>query len=122
MQPIFNAGRNRSQVALAEARREESELVYQQTIQQAFREVSDALVGYRRLREFREAQQSVVIAAQDSRRLADLRYQRRRDQLSRGASTATRGSSSRSWASSGAAGGASAFVEIYRALGGGWKS
>ncbi len=74
VQPIFNAGRKRSQVALAEARRDESELVYQQTIQQAFREVADALVGYRRLREFREAQQQVVIAAQDSRRLADLRY------------------------------------------------
>ena len=74
MQPIFNAGRNRSQVALAEARREESELVYRQTIQQAFREVSDALVGYRRLREFREAQQQVVVAASDARRLADLRY------------------------------------------------
>ncbi len=75
VQPIFNAGRNRSQVALAEARREESELVYQQTIQQAFREVSDALVGYRRLREFRETQTAVVVAAQDARRLADLRYQ-----------------------------------------------
>ena len=60
---------------LAEARRLESELIYRQTLQQAFREVSDALVGYRRQREFRETQQALVVAAQDARRLADLRYQ-----------------------------------------------
>ena len=122
VQPIFNAGRNRSQVALAEARREESELVYQQTIQQAFREVSDALVGYRRLREFREAQQQVVIAAQDSRRLADLRY--------RGGATSyleVIDSDTRLFIAELALAEAqlaerAAYVEIYRALGGGWKS
>ena len=122
VQPIFNAGRNRSQVALAEARRDESELVYQQTIQQAFREVADALVGYRRLREFREAQQQVVIAAQDSRRLADLRY--------RGGATSyleVIDSDTRLFIAELALAEAqlaerAAYVEIYRALGGGWKS
>ena len=122
VQPIFNAGRNRSQVALAEARREESELVYQQTIQQAFREVADALVGYRRLREFRETQQQVVIAAQDSRRLADLRY--------RGGATSyleVIDSDTRLFIAELALAEAqlaerAAYVEIYRALGGGWKS
>jgi multidrug efflux system outer membrane protein len=53
-QPIFTAGRTRSQVAVSEARRAEATIVYQQTIRRAFQEVSSALVGYRKLREFRE--------------------------------------------------------------------
>jgi multidrug efflux system outer membrane protein len=51
-QPIFNAGRTRSRVELATAQREEATLVYQQTIQQALRDVSDALVAYRKGRTF----------------------------------------------------------------------
>src|SRR5207253_2526943 len=47
-EPIFDAGRIRSTVRLAEAQQQEAVLVYQQTIQQAFREVSDALVAYRK--------------------------------------------------------------------------
>ena len=74
-QPVFTAGRTRSQVALAEARRDEATIAYQQTIRQAFREVSDALVGYRKIREFREQQALLFAAAQDGRRLADIRYQ-----------------------------------------------
>ena len=62
-------------MALAEARREEAVIGYQQTIRQAFREVSDALVGYRKLREFREQQALLFTAAQDARRLAEVRYE-----------------------------------------------
>jgi len=75
VQPIFNAGRTRSQVRLAEAQTEEAALVYRQTVQQAFREVSDALVGYDRSRERRKTQEALVDAARDARRLADVRYQ-----------------------------------------------
>src|SRR5204862_8149045 len=74
-QPISTAGRTRSQVALSEAREQELLLAYQQTIKQAFREVSDALVGYRKIREFREQQQLLFTSAQDARRLAHLRYE-----------------------------------------------
>jgi multidrug efflux system outer membrane protein len=45
-QPIFAGGRIKSGVRLAEARQKELVLTYQQTIPQAFRGVSDALVGY----------------------------------------------------------------------------
>src|SRR5258708_32169483 len=44
VQPIFNGGRIRSNVKFTEARQQEGALVYQQTVQQAFRGVSDALV------------------------------------------------------------------------------
>ena len=59
---------------LAEARQQEMVLTYQQTIQQAFRGVSDALVGYQKNREFRQHQQELVVAAQDAARLSEIRY------------------------------------------------
>src|SRR5262249_8959227 len=44
-QPLFTASALRRGVQLAEAQQQEAVLVYQQTIQQAFREVSDALIS-----------------------------------------------------------------------------
>src|SRR5205807_5286085 len=44
-QPIFEGGRIRNRVRFAQARRDEATLVYQQTIQQAFRDVSDSLIA-----------------------------------------------------------------------------
>jgi len=49
-------------------------LTYQQTIQQAFRGVSDALIGYQKSHEFRMRQEELLAAAQDAARLSDLRY------------------------------------------------
>jgi multidrug efflux system outer membrane protein len=122
LQPIFNAGRNRSQVALSEARRQEAELVYQQTIQRAFREVSDAIVGYRRLREFRETQEDLLRAAQDARRLADLRYQGGATSYLEVLDSDTRLFAAELGLVQAQLSELSEFVEIYRSLGGGWQS
>jgi multidrug efflux system outer membrane protein len=73
-QPIFAGGRIRSNVRFTEARQQEAALVYQQTIQQAFRGVSDALVGYSKDREFREQQEQLTFSAQDAARLSETRY------------------------------------------------
>ena len=73
-QPIFAGGRIRSNVRFTEARQQEAALVYQQTIQQAFRGVSDALVEYRKDREFREQQEQLAFSAQDAARLSETRY------------------------------------------------
>ena len=73
-QPIFEGGRIRSHVRFTEARQQEATLVYQQTIQQAFRGVSDALVGYSKDREFREQQEQLTFSAQDAARLSETRY------------------------------------------------
>jgi len=51
-QPIFTAGRLKSNVRFARADQELALAVYQQTIQTAFREVSDALIAYRKSRKF----------------------------------------------------------------------
>src|SRR5215467_598401 len=73
-QPIFTGGRLRSNVRLAEAQQQEAVLFYQETIQVAFRDVSDALVAYRKTQEFREQQQLLVNSAQDAARLSHMRY------------------------------------------------
>jgi multidrug efflux system outer membrane protein len=49
-------------------------LAYQQTTQGAFRDVSDALVAYRKSRETREQLQLLAAAAQDAARLSHVRY------------------------------------------------
>jgi outer membrane protein, multidrug efflux system len=74
VQPIFAGGRIRSGVRLSEARQQETLLIYQQTIQQAFRGVSDALVEYRKDREFREQQEQLASSAEDAARLSEMRY------------------------------------------------
>jgi multidrug efflux system outer membrane protein len=73
-QPIFTGGRLRSGVRLAEARQQTAVLVYQQSIQAAFRSVSDALVAYRKTREFRIQEESLFQSAQDAGRLSHMRY------------------------------------------------
>jgi len=74
VQPIFTGGRIRSNVRLTEAQKQEAVLVYQQSIQQSFREVSDSLVAYRKNQEFRAQQELVTNSAQDATRLSDMRY------------------------------------------------
>ncbi|HYK36713.1 efflux transporter outer membrane subunit [Alloacidobacterium sp.] len=73
-QPIFTAGKLRANVRLTEAQQQEAVLFYQQSIQQAFREVSDSLIGYRKDQEYRAQQELLTTAAQDTVRLANVRY------------------------------------------------
>ncbi len=74
-QPIFTAGRIKSNVRLAEAQREEAQVAYEKSIQTAFQEVSDALIAHQRTRESRVEQEHLVTALQDRKRLAYARYQ-----------------------------------------------
>jgi NodT family efflux transporter outer membrane factor (OMF) lipoprotein len=72
-QPIFNAGRLRAEVRAAEAVKQEALLAYKKSIQQAFQEVSDALVGVRMLKEVRiESGKQVKALTKQT----DLAYQR----------------------------------------------
>ena len=73
-QPLFAGGALRGRVQLARAQQQEAELHYRQTVQQAFREVSDALVAYQKDREFVAQQQLLAYSAKDASRLSDLRY------------------------------------------------
>jgi multidrug efflux system outer membrane protein len=73
--PIFTAGKIRSNVKLTEAQQQQALLTYQQTIQQAFRDVSDSLIAYQKNREFREQQKLLTASAEDSAKLAQIRYE-----------------------------------------------
>ncbi len=73
-EPLYTGGKLQANVRLAEAQQRQAVLVYRQTVQNAFRDVSDALVAYRRTREAREQQELLANAAQDSNRLAHVRY------------------------------------------------
>ena len=73
--PIFNMGRLQAGVDFNEARTQEALLRYDQAIQQAFGEVSDALVGVRKRREVREQTEATVVAQRDALQLATLRYE-----------------------------------------------
>jgi outer membrane protein, multidrug efflux system len=73
-QPIFTAGRLKSNVKLAEAERQQAAVQYEKTIQTAFTEVSDALIAHQRVRESRLRQEALVFALQDRLRLAYVRY------------------------------------------------
>jgi len=119
--PLFTGGRLRGNYQQAQARFEESLAFYQKTVQNAFREVSDALIAYQRTREFREKQQMLTESNRAATELSGVRYeggvtsylevtynqqqlfdselllaQARRDELL-------------------------SLVQIYRALGGGWE-
>ena len=120
-QSIFNAGRIRSRVALSKAEQEEAVLAYQQTIQQSLREVSDALVGYRKGRDFREQQQSLNRAATDARRLADIRYRGGATSYLEVLDSDTRMFSAQLDVAQAELSELLSLVQVYRALGGGWQ-
>ncbi len=72
--PIFDAGRNRSNLSLAQARNHIAVADYEKTIQDAFREVADALAARATLDDEVRAQQAVATAQSQRLELADLRY------------------------------------------------
>jgi outer membrane protein, multidrug efflux system len=74
-QPIFSAGRLKSNVKLAEAERDSALIQYEKTIQTAFSDVSNALIAHQRTRESRVEQEVLVTALQDRTRLAYIRYE-----------------------------------------------
>lgn len=72
--PIFDAGANRGNLRLSEAQRDAALAQYEQTIQTAFREVSDALARRGTIDAQLGAQRRLVAAAADNARLTDARY------------------------------------------------
>jgi multidrug efflux system outer membrane protein len=119
--PIFNASRIRNTVRVTEAQQQTALLTYQKTIQTAFREVSDSLVDYRKTVEQREQQALLVDALRDSLNLSSLRYSGGLDSylqvldaqrnLFQGELVLARLRQRE----------LTAIVQLYRALGGGWR-
>src|ERR671919_1503546 len=72
--PIFDAGRTRFGVEGAEAEQQSALAQYERAIQTGFRDVSDALIQYQKVREVRAERELLVTALLDRKRLAYLRY------------------------------------------------
>lgn len=73
--PIFTAGAIAGQVQAAEASQQQALFAYQKAIQQAFREVNDALVDQQQTREQLRAQKRQVVALEEYAATARLRYE-----------------------------------------------
>ena len=120
-QPIFTGGRLRSGVRLAEAQQQTAVLFYQQSIQGAFRSVSDALVAYRKTREFRAQQELLFQSAQDAARLSHMRYTGGATGYLEVLTNETNAFSAELNLAQARLNELLALVQLYQALGGGWR-
>jgi len=120
-QPIFTGGRLRSDVRLAEARQQTAVLFYQQSIQGAFRSVSDALVAYHKTREFRAQQELLFRSAEDAARLSHMRYNGGVTGYLEVLTNETNAFSTELGLVQAQVNELLAVVQLYQALGGGWQ-
>lgn len=74
LQPVFNAGKNLARLEATEWQQRQVLYGYELTILQAFREVEDALVGFRTTGAQRTAQAGRVAAERKVLELAEVRY------------------------------------------------
>lgn len=119
--PIFDGGRNKANLSLAEVQRDTNVARYEKAVQTAFREVADALVATNLLDEQIAAQQRLTDAEQARFKLSDLRYRNGLDSnlnlldaqrsLYTAQQTLVELRLSRQ----------TALVTLYKALGGGWN-
>ncbi len=120
-QPIFEGGRIRNNVRLTESQQRQALLIYRQTTQGAFRDVSDSLVAYRKSREAREQQQLLTAASQDAARLSHIRYDAGATSYLEVLTNETNYYNAELNLSQARFGEVLALVQIYNALGGGWQ-
>ena len=74
LQPLFNFGKNKRRVEIERARTEQALLFYEGSVQQAFREVEDALAAVRTSRDLVAALDRQVQAARSALKLSEARY------------------------------------------------
>ncbi|MGA2117096.1 MAG: efflux transporter outer membrane subunit [Bryobacteraceae bacterium] len=118
--PIFTAGAVRVAVRLSEAQKREMLIAYQKAIYNGFREVSDALIRYDRTRQQRGQEDHLVQALTETTRLSTLRYQRGADSYLQVLSAERDLFQGQLALAQLRLQELLAFVDLYRALGGGW--
>lgn len=120
-QIIFDGGRLRNNLRLSEAEKQEKVLTYQKAIKQAFQGVSDALIGVRKYRDYREQEERLAAAAEDATRLARLRYNGGSTSYLEVLTTDTNFYSAQLTLATAREQEALSMVQLYSALGGGWQ-
>jgi multidrug efflux system outer membrane protein len=73
-QPIFDGGYRRNNLRYAKSEERQAMIGYEQTIQHAFGDVSDALIGYDKCHAVRERQEQSVKDLQESVNVSLMRY------------------------------------------------
>ena len=121
-QPLFEGGKLRGQLQLSKETKDEMVLNYEKTIFAAFRDVSNALIALNKQRAYREQQEKLVAAAKDSTRLARIRYQGGSTGYLEVLTTDSNLFAAQLNLVNAQQGEALALVQLYGALGGGWKS
>ena len=118
---MWRGGRIRNRVRFAQARTREATLFYHRTVQQAFRDVSDALVGYRKNQEFRIQQEHLTHSAEEATKLSNMRYKSGATSYLEVLDSDTRYFAAQLNLAQADLNELQAFVGLYRALGGGWE-
>jgi multidrug efflux system outer membrane protein len=119
--PLFNAGQIRAGVRYSEAQKREMVMAYRKSIYTGLREVSDALVGYTGTREQRTQQALLVGALQESTRLSNLRYKGGLDSYLQVLDSERNLFQGELVLAQLRLAEMQSFVQLYRALGGGWQ-
>ncbi len=119
--PIFTGGKLRNDLRLANETKQEMALAYQRTIATAFRDVANALISYQKSKEIRSAQEKEVNAAGESVRLARLRYDNGRSSYLEVLTNDTNLFAAQLNLAGARQQEALWLVQLYGALGGGWK-
>jgi outer membrane protein, multidrug efflux system len=121
-QPIFTAGRLGSNVRLAEAQQQIALVQYERAIHGAFRDVSDALIQYQKVREIRAQQEQLVTTLRDRSRMSYVRYQGGIDTLLNALDADRDLFDAELRLAQTTRDELLAVVQLYRALGGGWQT
>ena len=119
-QPLYAGGRITSQYHLALAQRDEAELTYKQTVQQAFADVSNSLVGYNQARLYRVKLQEQTATYKETSRLANVRFTGGATSFLEVLTTQQQYFSSELMTTQAWFAEMQNYVQLYQALGGGW--
>jgi multidrug efflux system outer membrane protein len=120
LQPLFNFGKNKRRVEVARAQTEEAVYQYEASVQQAFREVEDALVAVRASAEVLDALDRQVTAARSALKLSEARYDQGVTSYLEVLIQQTTAFSAELGASQARRARLQAVVSLYSSLGGGW--
>jgi outer membrane protein, multidrug efflux system len=120
-QPVFQGGALRSQLRLARANWQEAEFSYQQTIQNALEQVSNSLVASQKDREFREQQELLTQAAQQTDQFSEVLYKNGGASYLQVLTSETNYFSAELNLVQAQLNERLALVQLYQALGGGWQ-
>jgi outer membrane protein, multidrug efflux system len=120
-QPIFQGGALRSQLRLARASWQETVFSYQQTVQNALEQVSNSVVASQKDREFREQQELLTQAAQQTDQLSEVLYKNGGSSYLQVLTSETNYFSAELNLVQAQLNERLALVQLYQALGGGWQ-